>query len=127
MNVEEKLWKMIELLHDRTRVGSREWELTTSKKAFQTSFPNFIVRIAESLNEDTLDYVITILDENGNVVERASDVDIAETVFKSAPPPQNRKAFELMKDLYVMARRNAMGVEKALDSVLDALNNDPPF
>ena len=55
--------------------------------------------------------VVSILNESGNVIECATDVDISKA-FPQA------KALQLTEELYTTARRQALGVDGALDSLL---------
>jgi hypothetical protein len=58
---------------------------------------------------------LEMLDGNGNVSERVDDVDIQNAV------PREREVSKTMHDLYRAARRHALGVDSALDSLLSEL------
>lgn len=121
MTVEEKMWKMVQLLHDKTSKGEIKWEQIAGKASYQTPFPKYTVRISEIRSdepEESPDYVVSIFNEEGTLVERASDVTIRDKV-------QDTQPFLLMKELYTLARRKALGVDDALDDLLADL--DVPF
>ncbi len=115
MTVEEKLWKLVQLLDERTEANTVAWEAIPNKKAFQTAFPNSAVRITEVDTEESPDYVISVFNESGTLIERASDVDIGTAI-------PNTKSFAKMADLYKRARRGALGVDRALDHLLESLS-----
>jgi hypothetical protein len=60
--------------------------------------------------------VLQIYDENGALVEEVSDLEFNENDFVTAP-------FTFMNEIYTQARRTAMGVEQALDSLLKDLDD----
>lgn len=100
------------------------WEATSAKNTFQTSLPKYTVRISEEPNRDTdgMDYVISIHDSNGSSIERVSDVDLSNVAAA-----QGGSAFSAMRGLYKEARRTALGVDKAVDEIIAALDEDFPF
>src|SRR4051812_5441065 len=114
--IEEKLFRLVQKLHAKTLAGGVVWERTSIRNAFQTSFPTFVVRVSELWEEgaDSPDYAISIRDESGLTIERATDAELTK-----ANPDSN--AFPIMRDLYNMARRQALNVDSALDSLLAEL------
>jgi len=118
MTVEERLWQLVLRLKQKTAEGSVSWEATPNKSTFQTSFPKYSVRLAELPGEPENDYDIRIYDEGGRLLESASDVAIS----KSIETLTGQESFKAMKELYTMARRQALGVEEALDELLASLD-----
>jgi hypothetical protein len=118
MTVEERLWQLVRRLKDKTADGSVSWEPTPNKTTFQAAFPKFSVRIAEYAGENENDYEIRVYDEGGRLLERANDIEIARAIEAL----QGSEPFKTMKDLYTMARRQALGVEAALDELLSSLD-----
>jgi len=117
----DKLWTFMEKLKDRTDAGKVAWERTANDDVYQASFPNHAVRIFTRAGEaEFLDYVVQIVNQEGVVVEEASDVDLSKLI---APSPPNY-VFQFMKDLHGAARRKAMGVDRALDILIDSLDRD---
>ena len=123
MTVEQKLWKLIKRLHEKTKDASLTWEPLPSKNTFLAVFPSYAVSIAEVPGEeDAPDYAITLLNEAGKPLERVTDVQLRETVSEEGQPETS--AFRIMEELYNMARRSALGVDQALDKLLSSLDED---
>jgi len=118
MTAEEKVWQLVQRLAERTAQGAVVWEATASQNTFQTSFPQYSVRITELDKQDYRgpEYILEMLDGNGNVIERDDDVRIREAV-----PGFSMEVTKAMKDLYNTARRHALSVDTALDSLLSEL------
>ncbi|MGA2588417.1 MAG: hypothetical protein ABSH32_00745 [Bryobacteraceae bacterium] len=118
MTAEEKVWQLIRRLVEKTAQGNVVWEATAAQNTFQTSFPQYSVRVAEldRPNYRGPEYVLEMLDGNGNVIERVDDVDI-----QNAVPMESMEVGKTMHDLYRAARRHALGVDTALDSLLSEL------
>jgi hypothetical protein len=116
-STEQRMLKLLRRLHAKTAQGQVQWEGTAKEGMFQSSFPNYVVRISvDSRGEGSApDYFLTIRNAAGRVVESTSDVAIDQGM--NGPP----QAFPLMKELHDMARRQALGVDKALDSLLSEL------
>ena len=115
MTTEERMLKLVQRLHLKTMTGEVSWQATSRAGVFQLAFPTHVVKLSVSRNEDdSLDYVVSISNESGTVIESASDVDL-----KDVPP--DIRSFTVMKDLYERARRQALGVDEALDSLLGEL------
>lgn len=115
----EKVGKLIRSLHANTKAGSITWEETERHGTYQVSFPNYTIRLSNRVNpynpyDGDTDYVIQIINGDGDVVDEVSDVDVKDIVDNS---------YNVMKDLHDMARRQAFGVEKALDEILNDLNS----
>jgi hypothetical protein len=115
VTTEAKLLKLIQRLHAKTKAGEIEWERTTSEDTFQLSFTSYIVRLSfRGTGSGNLDYYLTIRNESGVTVEQTNDVEIEKEVPGAG-------AYTWMSELHSMARRQALGVEKALDSLFDEL------
>ena len=108
--------KLVQRLHGKTASGQVQWERTANEDVFQSSFPNYVVRVAvgPGPSSGSTEYFLTIRDEGGAVIESTSDRAISQALI--AP-----NAFTLMEELHTMARRQALGVDKALDSLLSEL------
>ena len=64
------------------------------------------------------DYTIMILNSEGTVVDRFTDLDVHREGEQSGHPI---RAYVIMKNLYNAARRKALGVDQALDAILAEL------
>ena len=114
-----KMVYLVQKLYRRTDDGTAEWEETDIEGVFQAPFPEYTVRLSMHSPDGHVpgseDYVLSILNARGLKIEEVSDVDLAEDLADS---------YEVMKHLYRAARRKAMGVDQALDSILAALGKD---
>jgi hypothetical protein len=116
---ETRLVKLIRLLQQRTNDQKIFWEQTVEENTYQVAFPNYILQIgyrmkSENPFTDEIDYFIRILDENNKIIEEATDDDLK---------PELGNAYQIMDNLHRSARRQAMGVDKAIDSILSDLEN----
>ena len=115
LTTEARMLKLVQRLHAKTQAGELQWEKTATANVFQAAFPSYVVRLSVQTGVGGgTDYYVSIRDDAGNLIEQASDVTINSVMRGS-------KVFELMSELYSMARRKAMGVDKALDSLLTEL------
>ncbi|HEX7004970.1 MAG TPA: hypothetical protein VF168_12365 [Trueperaceae bacterium] len=118
----DKAILLIRHLVEKTGTSAIQWEETESEGEFQASFSSaYSVRIEtrESLSaEDTVDYVVSIFNADGKLVEELSDVDVASAYQRA----YNASAFEGMRAMYEAARRQAMGVDEALDALISDLS-----
>jgi hypothetical protein len=112
-----KFQVLLERLIDRTDQGKVSWEITAEKGTYQASFPNYAVRIFTRPSETwgQIDYVLTLHDEGGEMVDQIADVELRDSGFDDA--------YKRMEHLYNQARRKAMGVDKAIDDLLSELDN----
>ena len=115
----QKIASIIQRLSTVTAEQHDLWERTSEEGVFQASFLGYSVRL--SINSDNYsegqDYVLSIYDEDGVMVESVADTDLQGVL---AQP------YKMMQDLYESARRRTMGVEEALDTILDALGGPDP-
>jgi hypothetical protein len=108
-----KIAKLVQVLLTQTEHGSLQWSTTESSDMFQASFPRYSVRLYKEVrNHMEVDYVLQILNDFGEIVEEVSDPDLVDVL--DTP-------FNKMRDLHESARRSAMGVESALDDILNFL------
>jgi hypothetical protein len=101
----DKLIQIAELVYDQTLRGELKWEKTPDFSTFQTSFPSYSILIQDS--RDTI--VFKICNEEAQVIEQLSEAQASNSGFSN------------MRDLYLAARRAAMGVDQALDEILKNL------
>ena len=119
-----KLATVVIKLRDATRRGKVEWEQTEKEGVFQASYPDFTIRIFTQLTRDPepdvdIDYVISIYNSKGVLIESATDIDLKPTM---------ELPFKVMEELYDSARGYALGLEQTLDSIIETLSDeDLPF
>ena len=85
-----------------------DWTISADNVSILTAFPSFGV----SIRKQGIDYALTIFDKSGEVVE---------TVRDPAVTPYLPTAYTLMGEIYDRGRRNALGIDAAIDSLLDEL------
>ncbi|MBM4326836.1 MAG: hypothetical protein FJ118_06690 [Deltaproteobacteria bacterium] len=112
--IERKFKELVMKLHARTQQGEIPWETTAGPDTFQVAFPDYSVSL--SLDEDgwKVTYVLSIRNDQGNIIE----------VIRSDMEGEISDEYGLqkaMKELYEQARRQALGVEKAIDDLLGHL------
>ncbi|WP_338488003.1 hypothetical protein VRB78_18760 [Pseudomonas trivialis] len=109
-----KIAKLIDVLLTQTENGTLQWAQTETSDMFQASFPRYSVRLyVQSVSQVDVDYVLQILNELGEIVEEVSDPDLKDVM---------EGPFRVMRRLHDAARRSAMGVETALDEILEFLD-----
>lgn len=112
---DSKVARIIQGVARQTNAGKIDWEVTESEGTFQASFPNYSIRLSYTEAEMGLDYWFTIINNEGLVIESVSDVQLR---------PELDGAFKIMESLYVNSRRVALGVDKALDELLNIFDED---
>ena len=105
----DKIFKLILRIRDKTRIGEVEWESTANSNNFATSLVDYSVIISEK-NQD---YVLYIINSDDEVVEMVSDAVLSL---------EYGDAYIIMKSLFESARRSARGSDKAIDDILNFLD-----
>jgi hypothetical protein len=103
---EERLAEITNLLLEQTRSGAVEWEKTTQRNQYQTSFARYSVIISGSSDAPNL----RLCNEDGEVVEELTGVGAI-----------GLGAFDSLKALFEAARRRALGADQAIDELLKLL------
>jgi hypothetical protein len=62
--------------------------------------------------------VLTVLNSDGTIIERATDTDFAKRLNDASP---------VMSEMHSTARRQALGVDKAIEDILGELSKQAPF
>ena len=114
----QKIADIITKISEKTKNESIEWETTEKEGVYQVSLSNYSVRVfkvpgRENPMEEE-DYIIQVMNGQGEIVEEVSDVDIKSVLTD---------AYTMMKSTFELARRKAMGVDVALDSILGELDD----
>ena len=111
---DKKLVSLIKRLKEKTLKGSISWEKTVEEGVFQASFPDYAITIGSERREDTWNYVFRIYNDKGELVEVIAETDFSSDDFGVRP-------YDFIDEIYVVARRTAMEVDQAIDSILSAL------
>lgn len=107
----EKYVQLVNRLLAKTDEGKLEWRETAWPDTMQVSFPNYSITLAETHSDGELGYVGHILNSEGRTVDSFSDEDLREGLGQ-------------MAELYLKARRQALGGERALDEILSQLRDE---
>lgn len=114
-----KIIYLVQKLYRKTDAGRVPWEATDIEGVYQVALPEYILRIwmqsQDGQAPGSEDYVLGIFNARGSMIEEISDVDLAEDLSDS---------YEAMKHLYRAARRKALGMDQALDSLLSSMGED---
>lgn len=118
--VSQKIMSLAYRVAEMTQEGSLPWKETELEGVFQVSFSSSSVRIStrRSRISNGVEYVFSIINWEGNVVDEVGDEDPDE-------PNERRDLFEVFKQCYDGARRRALGVDDAIDEILDELRHYP--
>ena len=119
----EKIARVATALSNQTLQNKITWKQTEDATTFVVSFPQYSVFISKEEFEDSYGreqaaHVLRITNENGEIVEEVTSYDLQSHLSDS---------WGTLKEMYETARRQAMGVEKALDSILEIIDPDIPF
>jgi hypothetical protein len=124
-----KIVDVVKKLHERVREGKVQWGQTESSDVYEAAFPLYAVRVGKrrsaipDAGPGEVDYVVAIYNAEGTLIEEIDDPGLREA---SSGEITGVAAYNMMKDLYESARRSAMGVDEALDSLLSELDKVEP-
>jgi len=109
---------IIDILQRRTMDDKLVWEETEEEGFYQIAFPRYAVRVSKRPTKVSgttgTDYLVSIYNTEGKLIDEVSDLDMQEDYTDSDP-------YYMMKELYDNARRSAMGVQTALGDILKNL------
>jgi hypothetical protein len=115
--LDDKQIKFFRRLYNRTQIGKVTWESTSEEGIFQLNFPNYSIKIAQEMRDyGKIDTFLQILNEENNIIETIDDEDIKSSIGVDG--------VGMIEDLYRKARGQAMGIEEALDILIEALGED---
>jgi hypothetical protein len=117
---------LIKSLIKNTVRGKANWKGTVDPHIFLLSFPKYSVTFSEESSTmpeagSEPDYVIRIVNLEGNIVEEVRDWDSS---LKNAFTPGTESAFSTMQDFYKDVKRQALGFNEAYDYLLKELDRD---
>lgn len=106
-----------------TRMGQLKWNTSGDDDSYLLSFSDYSINIfyrpSENLDSGGLEYVIRIYDNEGKVVDEVNNVELDEI-------ERGKNFYKLLDELFVLARRNARGIDEALESMMSDLGILPP-
>ena len=103
----EKMIRLINRLYQKTYDDEIAWETTSDEDAFQRSFPKYSVMILR--RGPSAGQFFQLYDEDGRLIEEISHQDAVGQGID-------------VTDFFDMVRRKALGVDKALDELLEELD-----
>lgn len=107
----EKRWHLVQMLIQKTQQKKLNWENGPSASMLYCSMKGLGIAIRPSGD----DLVISLFNEDGEMVESISDPDFTNAGFANS--------FATMSALYELAKAEATGSEKVVDSLLDILRD----
>jgi len=120
-----RLASIVEQLLAKSKSGDIEWQRTAKADSFMAPFSKYSVHIrqvriqSEYPDEELFDYYLEIFNAEGDLLESIVDTD-----FQPVPRDQFN-AYKILGDLYMFARRQALGVDRAIDALLTDLRVSP--
>lgn len=105
---------LVKRLVEKTNKKELAWEATAAEDEFAVAFSSYAVTVSHDPDED--EYLVTLSDSGGQVIDELSPSDFESYDLNYEDPAQ---VFAL---LYSEARRTAMGIDEALDSILAELD-----
>lgn len=105
----ESRYKVLLALLEKTKDEKIEWESGPLSDSFYSKIGDNSVGIRQVRD----DFYLVIYNADGDVVEEVSDPEFNNEGYAGA--------FNTMKDLFISAKRNALGTDRIVFSVLDEL------
>ena len=109
MTVNSKRWAILSYCIEKTREGKIKWEESPVNEMYYCS----IGELGISISSAGADFILSLYNESGEIVEAISDPEFSNDGFMDA--------YVKMKELYDLARADATGSEEVADGILDAL------
>jgi hypothetical protein len=111
-----KATNFVQRICEKTLKGELSWEQTSDVGEFQATVANYVIRFTPGPGREL--YTLILMDMDGGIVDTFNDEMFDEP--GTAHDPESM--FLKMREAYHRARSMAMGVDKALDDVLAALD-----
>lgn len=102
------LSELVPTLTEKTRQGRLEWT-DGGDRSFITNVNNVYVRVSYDNRSQSIDHRLSVLDDSGNIIE-------------SLTPSRDTLDGDRLEELYDAARRKALRVDEALDTLKQALS-----
>ena len=113
---DKKIIELVLRLGAKTEAGEIRWQEGFSENEYLVSFPEYsvVIQYVRSRYGDDAAVQISIRNDEGKIIESVTDEDISVS-------DGIENVFGYMEVLLVNARRQAMGVDVALDNILAKL------
>jgi hypothetical protein len=108
--IDDRIVRLVQLLLEKTSAGEIRWEETPTSNTFQCSLSNYSVLISQTSFRDApgATQSLAVANEEGRIIEEVESGALGSNDW-------------LLRDLFALARRKALGVDKALDEMLHLL------
>ena len=119
----DKQYKIADYIIRFTQDGSLKWAEMAGGASYQTALGVFFIGLVEETSDkDHVSpvYIVTVLDKNGEVIERFDDEVLDE---ENSNAGSDLSYFKKLRKTYEIVKRQASGTEKKLDEVLEAFKN----
>lgn len=110
MTLESRFY-LLNALIEKTQAAKISWEDGPLAESFYAKIGQFAVAIRPVRD----DFVLVLFNEDGEIVENISDRAFSEEGYDTA--------YTAMKLLYTQAKRNALGTDKIVMSMIDELKS----
>ena len=118
----DKHGHLVESLLDQSHAGALEWKPTARDSAFQVSFRANSLQISENQHpefvEEGVYYMISLINSEGLTVDTFTAADLRDL-------PDGKNYWSMMREIYQLARRTALGADKVLKDILGELGYIP--
>ena len=119
----EKGLVLVQRLYLRTRGGKVDWEPTNDESVFAVQLGHFRVSLGEVPDPnypDQPDFELLVIDESsGRTIERITNTTLRS--LNDRLTEGGLSPYKVMERTYGMARRKALGVDDALEAILQDL------
>lgn len=110
--IDNRLGILVKRLSEKTERGELRWEEGVKEGEYQTNFPTYSVRVYPARDEDGDEGIwMTIIDGRGRRLETVTEFDFRQQTGDMSISSK-------LSELYEMGRRQALGVDKAIDELL---------
>jgi hypothetical protein len=107
MAINEKLTQLVDAVYEKTKSGELVWETTSVPFKFQVSFAK---------------YSVTILSQGAGATRLELHNDQGALIEEVSPSDTSAAQDAILYRLYELARRQALGVDEAIDELLTELS-----
>lgn len=114
---------LVQNLYSRTREGEIDWHDTGLDRTFEATLGDYsllLTQVPDRDYPDQPDYQLRVLSNvSQKEVERISNTSLRPVMDRSTEEGLN--PYNLLDRTYELARRKALGVDRALESILESL------
>ncbi len=121
MNQDDKSMELIRRPASKTAKGDLLWKEAFQKEVFEVSFPEYSLTIESFYDRDRGEsYQLGIFNYEGR------DIDTINPARFSSDELSN-EAHDLLKKIFSEAKRGALGLDDALDDLIELLGDESPL